>query len=105
MVAGILSEHASSRDVESFEEANDFIIDEDPFPQSRYELTPAEEVAFNEFVHRSVEAQKGKPVLTDRHLPQGLSLRHTAPAGDSGPDAGPNPSPVSAPAPVAPEAK
>lgn len=105
VVAGMLSDHASSRDVESFEEANDFIIDEDPFPQSRYELTPAEEVAFNEFVHRSVEAQKGKPVVTDRHLPEGLSLRHSAPSSDSGPDAGSNPAPVQSPPQMASEAE
>lgn len=105
IVQGMLSDHAADRGVESFEEANDFDIDEDPFPQSRFELTVAEEQAFNDFVRRSIEAKAGAPVLSDRHLPEGLSLRHNAPSSESGPDARSNPAPEPPAAPMAPKAE
>lgn len=100
IVQGMLSDAVADR-AETFEEANDFEIEEDPFPQSRFELTVAEEIAFNQFVQRSIEAKAGGPVLTDRHLPQGFELRHTAEI-----PAEPGPVPVVPPAPpVSSEAK
>jgi len=101
IVQGMLSDHAADRGVETFEEANDFDIDEDPFPQSRFELTVAEEIAFNDFVQRSIAAKAGAPVLTDRHLPEGIVLRHNAEASEPAPVPGPSPAPVPAPAAVA----
>lgn len=41
IVAGELSRRAVSQDFESFEEANDFDIDDDPAPVSQYEMEGA----------------------------------------------------------------
>ncbi|QXP44247.1 MAG: hypothetical protein [Arizlama microvirus] len=76
MVQGMLSDAAANNGMESFEEANDFYVEDDFFPMSPHELTPELEEQFNDFVDRSIAESKGPQDHSTPEMAAGLRLRN-----------------------------
>lgn len=92
IVSGMLSDHVANQGFETFEESNDFFIDDDFFPMSPHELTPELEEQFNEFVSRSIAAAKGDSPPPDPEVFGGLRVRR--PEAPSEPPVVPGTEPV-----------
>lgn len=82
IVAGMLSQHVSNQGFETFEESNDFFVEDDFFPMSPHELTPELEEQFNEFVSRSIAHAQGDAPKANPVLFGGLGLINPAPPGE-----------------------
>lgn len=83
IVAGMLSDAAADNGMESFEEANDFYVEDDFFPMSPHELTPEMEDQFNEFVSRSIAESQGPQTHTNPEVVAGLRLRNREAPGNA----------------------
>lgn len=83
IVQGMLSQHVADQGFETFEEANDFFIDDDFFPMSPHELTPELEDRFNDFVSRSIAHAQGDQTPSNPTVFGGLGLINPTPPRES----------------------